>query len=95
MSFDSMAREEFGCDYLECPRNFDSTPGHENALIMTDGTIKAFCAKHCEKLKAEGFRLVALSEIHELMEKRKAATARKNTEERERKFLEDLKNSVL
>ena len=63
MSYESMAREEFGCDFPNgCEKNFDTTDGARVAAIR-DGDIVAFCHEHSVHLIAKGVNLRVLKVV--------------------------------
>ncbi len=62
MSYESMAREAIGCDFPECPDNFDDSGVMRNAIIRNND-IAAFCRTHSALLLNEGVNLRLLKDV--------------------------------
>ncbi len=90
MSYESMAKEDFGCSFPTCSHVFWRKLGVNNA-ILKDGEILAFCKAHCAQLANSGVTLRPLRDIHrefDLADRRQHDLAK---DDREKAFIESLK----
>ncbi len=95
MSYESMAKEGFECDFPGCNDAFDQTPGVKMAT-MKNGKPLTFCKAHAKRLTNEGVILMTLKEMHGLQGPTKEELEKEKWKreqlKRETNFINRLKN---
>jgi hypothetical protein len=96
MSWESMAREAYKCDFPYCEDDFYQRAKKNNAIVK-GGEILAFCKKHSERLEQEGVILRPLADIHKEMDENKNKKTReklkREADAREREFISNLRKN--
>ncbi len=86
-------REEVGCDFPDCLKEYDRRPGKKVAKLQGEEVI-AFCEEHAQRLTQEGVVLRSVDSIHEELKEAKDAPRRQAEQDhlaREKAFIEKLK----
>jgi len=94
MSYESMARDDFRCDFPGCNSDFYDAPNAKVAIIKNNQVL-AFCKKDSDRLIAEGVQLRTIEEIHTEQKEAVEAPARlwreRKQAAREVEFIRSLK----